>query len=192
MHAPLSPTLRVEWRAISGLRADRREWRALAARALEPNVFYDPAFALAAAPVFGEGCGAVLVWTTGGTLMGLFPARIDGLRKARCRCWPAGPIPMRRSARRWSIATRHRAVIAAWLEHLAHDPAMPALLLLPMRAGNTAPSHARSKPCCRASDCRSAAFGRHHRALLERGSNAGRSDRVAAPAQGIARPAPPA
>lgn len=63
MHAPLSPTLRVEWRAISGLESITTEWRSLAARALEPNVFYDPAFALAAAPVFGEGCGAVLVWT---------------------------------------------------------------------------------------------------------------------------------
>ena len=37
-------------------RADRHEWRALAARALEPNVFYEPAFALAAAPVFGRRC----------------------------------------------------------------------------------------------------------------------------------------
>ena len=55
---------------------DRGEWRALAARALEPNVFYEPAFALAAAPVFGARCGAVLVWSQGGTrLIGLFPAR---------------------------------------------------------------------------------------------------------------------
>ncbi len=46
MHAPLSPTLRVEWRAISGLESITTEWRSLAARALEPNVFYDPAFAL--------------------------------------------------------------------------------------------------------------------------------------------------
>ena len=36
--------------AAVALGAMRGEWRALAARALEPNVFYDPAFALAAAP----------------------------------------------------------------------------------------------------------------------------------------------
>ena len=41
----------------------RDEWRDLARRALEPNVFYDPAFALAAAPVFGADAGAVLVWS---------------------------------------------------------------------------------------------------------------------------------
>ena len=39
------------------------QWRALAANALEPNIFYEPAFALAAAPVFGRGAGAVLVWS---------------------------------------------------------------------------------------------------------------------------------
>ena len=44
-------------------RSSASEWRDLAARALEPNVFYDPAFALAAAPVFGADAGAVLVWS---------------------------------------------------------------------------------------------------------------------------------
>ena len=108
MHAPLSPTLRVEWRAISGLESITTEWRSLAARALEPNVFYDPAFALAAARVFGEGCGAVLVWTKGGTLMGLFPPDRRACAKERYPLSPAGPIPMPRSACRWSIAMRHR------------------------------------------------------------------------------------
>ena len=50
MHAPLSPTLRVEWRAISTLEPIVEQWRSLCERALEPNVFYDPGFALAAAP----------------------------------------------------------------------------------------------------------------------------------------------
>ena len=49
------------------------EWRELAARALEPNVFYEPAFALAAAPVFGADAGAVLVRSAAGRLVGLFP-----------------------------------------------------------------------------------------------------------------------
>ena len=44
MHAPLSPAFRVEWREASSLTGIADEWRALAARTLEPNVFYDPAF----------------------------------------------------------------------------------------------------------------------------------------------------
>ena len=58
------------------------EWRALAALALEPNVFYEPAFARAAAPVFGRDVGAGLVWsrTTPPRLLGFFPARIERRR----------------------------------------------------------------------------------------------------------------
>jgi len=81
MHAPISSTLRVEWRALADLVSIVEQWRSLTARALEPNVFYEPAFALAAAPAFGEGCGAVLVWSKAGRLMGLFPARRTGLRQ---------------------------------------------------------------------------------------------------------------
>jgi hypothetical protein len=39
MHAPLSPSHRVEWRELSSLAPIAAEWRELAARALEPNVF---------------------------------------------------------------------------------------------------------------------------------------------------------
>ena len=66
---------RVEWKSLSELGDMRDAWASLAARTLEPNVFYDPAFAVAAAPVFGNP-GAVLVWSKGGHLIGLFPARI--------------------------------------------------------------------------------------------------------------------
>ena len=58
MHAPLAPKLRTEWRAFETLSSVAEEWRSLSARAVEPNVFYDPAFALAAAPVFGKGAAA--------------------------------------------------------------------------------------------------------------------------------------
>ena len=86
MHAPLSPTLRVEWRAISELDSIAEQWRSLAARALEPNVFYDPAFALAAAPVFGEGCGALLVWSNARQADGpVSGARAPAGATARCR-----------------------------------------------------------------------------------------------------------
>jgi len=67
---------RIEWRSLGELAEARDAWRDLAGRALEPNVFYDPAFALSAAPVFGDP-GAVAVWSKSGRLIGLFPARIE-------------------------------------------------------------------------------------------------------------------
>src|SRR5437867_9491866 len=70
---------RAEWKPLAALGDVRGEWRELAARALEPSVFYDPAFALAAAPVFGADVGAVLVWSNAAPqrLIGLFPLRVE-------------------------------------------------------------------------------------------------------------------
>ena len=67
---------RIEWKSLGELADARDAWRDLVGRALEPNVFYDPAFALPAAPVFGDP-GAVAVWSKSGRLIGLFPARIE-------------------------------------------------------------------------------------------------------------------
>src|SRR5215213_9895701 len=78
MHAPLRSSFQVEWCGLAALAPIAAEWRALVARAIEPNVFYAPAFALAAAPVFGADAGAVLVRTASGRLAGLFPARVPG------------------------------------------------------------------------------------------------------------------
>jgi hypothetical protein len=80
MHAPLRPSFQAEWCGLAALKPIAAEWRVLAARAIEPNVFYAPAFALAAAPVFGAGAGAVLVRTAGGRRAGLFPARMPRWR----------------------------------------------------------------------------------------------------------------
>src|SRR6187431_1546599 len=77
MHAPLSNASSTAWCGLSALVPLADEIRALAARAAEPNVFYEPAFMLAAAPVFGSGAGAVLVRSATGRLTGLFPARIE-------------------------------------------------------------------------------------------------------------------
>lgn len=49
MLAP-AQSLVTERRALSSLADAIEPWRRLAARAGEPNVFYEPAFALAAAP----------------------------------------------------------------------------------------------------------------------------------------------
>ena len=99
----------VEWRDLAQLAPIVDEWRTLATRALEPNVFYEPAFALAAAPVLGRDAGAVLVWsgTEPRRLLGSFlRASKSGVTASSCRSLSAGRIPTRRSACRWSSARR--------------------------------------------------------------------------------------
>ncbi|MGC2125719.1 MAG: hypothetical protein WA652_22985, partial [Xanthobacteraceae bacterium] len=75
-------SLTVEWRWLADLLPIADAWRDLAARALEPNVFYEPGFALAAASVFGNDVGAALVWsgTSPRQLLGFFPARLSERR----------------------------------------------------------------------------------------------------------------
>ncbi len=72
MRSTRLPSSGARFRSLNAI-AD--EWRELAARALMPNVFYEPAFALAAAPVFGRDAGAVLVWsgTSAAQAARLFP-----------------------------------------------------------------------------------------------------------------------
>src|SRR6202030_234354 len=77
-------SLAVEWRNLSELETIADEWRELAARALEPNIFCEPAFALPAAKSFGRDAGALLVWsgTSPRKLLGFFPCRIEPRRYA--------------------------------------------------------------------------------------------------------------
>jgi CelD/BcsL family acetyltransferase involved in cellulose biosynthesis len=169
MHAPLRPLFQVEWCGLAALEPLAAEWGTLAARAIEPNVFYTPAFALAAAPVFGAGTGAVLVRTAGGRLAGLFPARAPH--------WAAGLPSM---VAGWThpfaplgtpLVDRDEpeAVIAAWLDHLSRDPALPARLLLPLIPEQGAFARALDTVLAR-QDRASRAFGRHERALLAPGT----------------------
>ncbi len=165
MHAPFTPKFRAEWRSFADLEAFTEQWCSLAARAVEPNVFYEPAFARNAAPVFGRDVGAVLVWSTVGRLMGLFPARHDGMSGTMIG-WthPYAPLGV-------PLVDREQAedVIAAWLDHLAHDAAAPARLMLrfvpeqgPFALALDAVLKRRGQP--------SAAFGRHQRAMLDPGA----------------------
>src|SRR4051794_36744072 len=132
MLAPLETAFTTEWRPLAGLAGVAAEWRALARRAAEPNVFYEPAFALAAAPVLGPDAGAVLVHSLEPRrLIGLFPCRIErrryGVRLPLLAGWthpyaPLGTPLVDRDA-------IHLAV-SAFLDHVADDDAMPKLLLM--------------------------------------------------------------
>jgi CelD/BcsL family acetyltransferase involved in cellulose biosynthesis len=158
MHAPLRQSYQIEWRALSSLAAIADEWRELAASAIEPNVFYEPAFALAAAPVFGTDTRAVLVRTAVGKLVGLFPGHPGRLMVAG---WihPYAPLGVPLVDR-----AEPEAVTAAWLDHLSQDEAMPPALLLPFLPEG---------PFANVLDAvllregrRHTNFGRHQRALL--------------------------
>src|ERR1700686_3337731 len=127
-------SLAVEWRNLSELEPIADEWRELAARALEPNVFYEPAFALEAEKILGRDAGALLVWsgTSPRKLLGFFPGRIEprryGLNLPVLAAWALAYAPLGTPLveRKWA-----EPVIPAWLAHLADDPELPGLVLLP-------------------------------------------------------------
>ena len=117
-------------------RADRgRMARSRRAARSSPTSSTNPAFALAAAPVFGNDVGAVLVWsgTQPRQLLGFFPARIGerryGIKLPILVGWthPYAPLGT-------PLVERDAAepVIAAWLAHIAGDPSLPGLVLLPL------------------------------------------------------------
>jgi CelD/BcsL family acetyltransferase involved in cellulose biosynthesis len=127
-------SLAVEWRSLSELESIADEWRELAAHALEPNIFYEPAFALPAAKTFGRDAGALLVWsgTSPRKLLGFFPGRIEprryGLKLPVLVGWTHAYAPLGTP-----LVEREAAepVIAAWLAHLADNLELPGLVLLP-------------------------------------------------------------
>ena len=158
----------VEWRWVADLLPIAKEWRELAARSLEPNIFYDPDFAFAAATVFGNDLGAVLVWsgTAPRKLLGFFPARAVerryGLRLPVLVGWthaygPLGTPLVERDAA--------EPVIAAWLAHIAADAALPGLVLLPLLPENE-PFALALNNILQRTQMQCADFAVHHRALL--------------------------
>ena len=125
--------LDVEWRPLAALDDIVGPWQALIARADEPNAFYEPAFALAGAPVFGRDAHALLVWSKPPEkcLLGLFPARV-------ARRYGIGPRLLTGWIHPFSLLgtplvdrERTEDVIAAWLDRLATDPTLPNVALLP-------------------------------------------------------------
>jgi CelD/BcsL family acetyltransferase involved in cellulose biosynthesis len=158
----------VEWCELRELDGIQHEWRELAARALSPNVFYEPGFALAAAPVFGHGVGAVLVWsgTSPRRLLGFFPARVEkrryGIPLPVLVGWTHAYAPLGVPLVEPEAA---EPVIAAWLAHLTGNAALPGLLLLPFVPEDGLFGEALASILQRAR-MPTAQFNRHRRALL--------------------------
>jgi CelD/BcsL family acetyltransferase involved in cellulose biosynthesis len=167
MLAPREIALTTEWRPLAELAGVEAEWHALARRAVEPNVFYEPSFALAAAPALAPDAGAVLVRAAGQQqLIGLFPCRIEprryGIPLPLLAGWahPYGPLgtPL------VDAEALHPAV-AAFLDHVADDPRLPKLLLLPYQA-EVGPVAMTIGAAIAQRGGRTARFDRHQRALL--------------------------
>lgn len=165
----------VELRPLAELDALVGDWRGLTARALEPNAFYEPGFALAAAPVLGADVFVGLVWSRAPrALVGFFPVRIDrrryGVPFPLLIGWthPFAPIGT-------PLADRDMAesVIAAWLDHVASDPALPKLMLMPLLAEGRPLALAFAEALARRNS-EVAAFDRYDRPLLAPGD--GRAD----------------
>jgi CelD/BcsL family acetyltransferase involved in cellulose biosynthesis len=168
MLAP-AQTLPTERRPLAALSDCVEPWRRLAAHAAEPNVFYEPGFALAAAPALGRDVEAILVWSADlpRRLVGLFPFRVAarryGVKLPVLAGWthpfaPLGTPLVDRDAT--------AAVVASFLGHVAADAPLPKIVLLPLLD--------ESGPVAQALCCAvergggaHAAFGRHHRAALQ-------------------------
>jgi CelD/BcsL family acetyltransferase involved in cellulose biosynthesis len=154
---------RTEWRALTALAPLRDEWADLASRAADPNVFYDPAFALAAVPAFGSP-GAVLVWSKPGRLIGLLPACIERRYGviSTLTGWthPFAPFGV-------PLVDRDEtdAAVVGFLDHVESDERLPKLAMLPFVATDSAFATALAKALPRrggAMEC----FDAHQRALL--------------------------
>ncbi len=168
MHGTIESNFRVEWRPLAQLRGAAAQWRALAASAIAPNVFYEPAFALAAQPMFGSDVGAGLVWSRGASprLLGFFPARIErwryGIPLPVLVAWTHPYAPLSAPLVDRDAAA---AVIAAWLDHVAGDPGLPDVLLLPIAPIGGGLAAAFDAVLTQRGGT-SVAFGSHQRALL--------------------------
>jgi hypothetical protein len=167
MHGTIEAQFQVERRPLADLGAIAESWRDLAGRTLEPNAFYEPAFALAAAPLFGRGVQVFLVWSrqTPARLLGLFPcvtARRYGIGPAVLCGWSH---PYALLGTPLVDAERPEAIIAAWLDHVARDRTLPGVALLPHLAVEDAFASALARVLA-GRGVISADFDPHRRALL--------------------------
>jgi CelD/BcsL family acetyltransferase involved in cellulose biosynthesis len=167
MLAPRELALATEWRPLAGLAGIADEWRALARRAIEANVFYEPDFALAAAQALAPDVGAVLVHgLEPRRLIGLFPCRIERARYAirlpLLTGWthPYGPLGT-------PLVDPDALVpaVEAFIDHVANDRMLPKLLMMPYLVEDGPVAIALADAIARRGG-RLARFGSHQRALL--------------------------
>jgi hypothetical protein len=173
MHGTIEPDFKIELRGLSEIAAFDSDLRALADRALEPNVFYEPAFAAAAAPVFGHDALAGLVWRRGmpARLVGFFPVRVEhrryGVALPVLTGWTHAYAPLGTPLVDRDLAT---AAIGAWFDHIAIDPTLPKHVLIPLMPTQGAVATTFDQAVERRG-ARSALFSRHQRALLAPGGD---------------------
>lgn len=156
MHAPLAMTYRTEWKSFAAIEAITPEWRDLVTRAIEPNVFYEPDFALPAAGVFGRDAGAVLVRSSSGRPAGFFPMQRKSFGLIAGYVHPYAPLGV-------PLAERNDTdgIIDAWLAYLGNGSRAVLLPVLP--DGPFADALTR---VCVQRGLAVAQFGAHDRALL--------------------------
>jgi CelD/BcsL family acetyltransferase involved in cellulose biosynthesis len=168
VHGTIESGLSVEVRPLGELAAFADDLRRLSERALVPNVFYEPAFLAAAAPVFGIKVSAGLVWRRGTPkhLVGFFPVSIQNRRYGLKIpvlvgfTHSFGPLgtPL--------IDREHgETAVAAWLDHIAGHPELPKLLLMPFFTAESDVARAFNAALTQRGG-RSAEFALHRRALL--------------------------
>ena len=159
--------LTTEWRPLAELAGVAAEWRALARRAAEPNVFYEPDFALAAAAALAPDAGAVLVHgLEPRRLIGLFPCRIEPTRYAirlpLLTGWTHAYGPLGTP-----LVDPDALVpaVKAFVDHVANDRMLPKLLMMPYLVEDGPVAIALADSIARRGG-RIVSFGRHQRALL--------------------------
>jgi hypothetical protein len=166
------PGFLVEWRPLATLDAIVSEWRDLAGRALEPNIFYEAAFALAAVTVYGSRIEVGLIWSKSSPqrLVGLFPVRIERLGDEFS---PVILVGWRhpQAALGTPLIDRDVAedVLDAFLDDVHRAPQFPNILVLPFIREADLFASVLDRVLARRGD-RVAVFDRHHRGQLVPGS----------------------
>jgi len=156
----------VEFRKPDALHAVTEEWRALCARAIEPNVSLEPDMALNAIPVFGKGVEAALVWTAEA------PRRLAGLllfqitrRNGVTPMLYGFTNPYNQLGSPLFDRDMAEPAITALLDHIRDNPKLPNTILLPLIAED-GPLAAAFDAVLAQRGARCAVFDRHRRALF--------------------------
>ncbi|MFC7396179.1 GNAT family N-acetyltransferase [Chelatococcus sp. GCM10030263] len=166
----------VEQRPLRAMAELEAAWTDLASRVLEPNPFYEYAFAAGGGQHLPEGrhVTAVLVWTGNGVtrrLVGFFPVLLPrhSWLAAPARLWRPSLVPLG-----VPLVDREQAagVVGAFLDHLTRRGTRAAGVLFPVVAEEDAFA-ATLTEVARARQFAMRHFARHKRAVLRASADAG-------------------